>query len=236
MPESRSRPGSLAEQFPPSLVKALAVSLSTEAIAESAVPSYTHWNPAIRWLMFRRLEVIREMASTVLHERVERGNLAALDFGCGIGVMIPALASSVATLFVCDEQLAPARATAERFAADNVVFVPPEEIRSRIAAASLDVVVAADVLEHVDDLTTVVDALGRTLRPGGALIVSGPTENLAYRMGRWVVGFSGDYHMRSVFDIEAELQRARFARERLRRLPLRAAPTLFRITLWRKGD
>lgn len=225
---------SLARWFPASLVRELSGSLSAYATAESAVPSYTHWNPAIRWLMFRRLELIREMALKELAARVGRGPLAAIDFGCGIGMMIPALASSVRTFYVCDEQLAPARATAARFAATNVVFVPPEQIGSQIASASVDVVIAADVLEHVDDLSSTIEALRRALRPGGVLIVSGPTESWAYRCGRRIVGFSGDYHVRSIFEVETEIQDAGFTRECLRKLPWAVAPTLFRITLWRR--
>ncbi len=228
--------GSMAEWFPASLVRELSRSLSAEATAESAVPSYTHWNPAIRWLMFRRLELIRQMAWAALAGDAARGTLAALDFGCGIGMMVPVLADRVNKLYLCDEQLAPARATARWFAATNVVCLLPEELESRIATSSLDVVVAADVLEHVDDLTTVVETLLGKIRPGGALIVSGPSENWAYRCGRRIAGFSGEYHVRSVFDVETEIQSARFTREQLRKLPTPVAPALFRITLWRRVE
>jgi 2-polyprenyl-3-methyl-5-hydroxy-6-metoxy-1,4-benzoquinol methylase len=226
--------GSMAEWFPAPLVRKLAESLSSEANDESAVPSYTHWNPAIRWLMFRRLEVIRQMSLTALARQRARAGVAALDFGCGIGMLIPALAPSVQVLYVCDEQLAPARATAQWFAAENVVCLLPDELTSRIDDSNLDVVVAADVLEHVDNLAAVVEVLWCKLRAGGVLIVSGPTENRAYRLGRRIAGFSGDYHVRSVFDVEDEIRKARFARESLRQLPF--YPGLFRITLWRRTN
>ena len=162
-----------------------------------------------------------------------RSGVLALDFGCGVRMMIPALSPSVQTLYVCDEQLAPARATAEAFAAENVSFLLPDEIESRIGDSGLDVVVAADVLEHVDDLPAVVDLLRRKLRTGGALIVSGPTESPAYRLGRWIAGFSGDYHVRNVFDVEAEIINAAFIKKSLRQLPL--CPRLFRVTLWQRA-
>ena len=224
----------LAATFPAPLVRKLAAALSTEANDESAVPSYTHWNPAIRWLMFHRLEVIRAMALSALARESARAESAALDFGCGVGMMIPALAPSLKTLYVCDEQLAPARATAECFRASNVVFLGPDELVSRVGDSSLDVVIAADVLEHVDGLPTVLERLWRKLRAGGVLIVSGPTENRAYRLGRWIAGFSGDYHVRSVFDVEDEVRNAGFSRESLRQLPM--FPRLFRITLWRRPE
>ena len=223
----------LAALFPRDTVRRLSTSLSIEARDESAVPSYTHWNPAIRWLMFRRLELIRRMALAALGREPGRAGAAALDFGCGVGMLIPALSPRVETLYVCDEELEPARATTQLFAARNVVCVAPDELAGRIPDASLDLVVAADVLEHVHDLPGQVALLGRKLRPAGAWIVSGPTENRAYRLGRWIAGFSGDYHVRSVFDVEADMARAGLVCEELRQIPL--VPRLFRITRWRRG-
>jgi 2-polyprenyl-3-methyl-5-hydroxy-6-metoxy-1,4-benzoquinol methylase len=223
---------SVARCFPAGLIIELAGALDTDAKAESAVPSYTHWNPAIRWLMFRRLEVIREMVLSSLSRHAGRNDTAALDFGCGIGMLIPSLAPGLKTLYACDEQLSPAQATARRFGASNVVYVHPDELASQIEDSSLDAVIAADVLEHVDDLETVVQVFRRKLRDKGLLIVSGPTESSAYRCGRWIAGFSGAYHVRSAFDVEDSIGKARFSLQGLRRLPFVVPPVLFRITAW----
>jgi 2-polyprenyl-6-hydroxyphenyl methylase/3-demethylubiquinone-9 3-methyltransferase len=225
---------SISAWFPPDVVRGLAASLSQEARDESAIPSYTHWNPAIRWLMFRRLERIRRMAQDALDAfGPGPAGRALLDFGCGVGMLIPALAPRVETLYVCDEEIAPARATAHRFAAPNAICLLPRELAAGVADASLDVVIAADVLEHVADLPGLLAQLGRKLRSGGVLLVSGPTESLAYRLGRRVAGFSGHYHVRSVFDVERDLAVAGFAREALRVVPI--VPPLFRITRWRRA-
>lgn len=221
----------MAELFPARLVRKLSTSLSTEANDESAVPSYTHWNPAIRRLMFRRLEVIRLMTLRALDQSRPGGGGEALDFGCGVGMLIPALAPRLDTFFVCDEQLAPARATAEHFEARNVVAVSPDNLATRVGDSTLDVAIAADVLEHVEGLPTVIDVISRKLRANGVLIVSGPTENRVYRIGRWIAGFSGEYHVRNVFDVEAEIRKGRFTLESVRSLP--TFPSLFRITQWR---
>jgi 2-polyprenyl-3-methyl-5-hydroxy-6-metoxy-1,4-benzoquinol methylase len=222
---------SIAALFPSELVHRLSSSLDPHARDESAIPSYTHWNPAIRWLMYRRLELMRRMALDALAP--SGGGATLLDYGCGVGMLIPVLGPRVETLYACDEQLAPARATTAHFAARNVVCVAPEELDGRIPDASLDAVTAADVLEHVSELSELVALLARKLRPGGALIVSGPTESLAYRFGRLLAGFSGDYHVRSVFDVERDVAGGGFARHALTQIPL--LPRLFRITLWRRA-
>jgi hypothetical protein len=52
------------------------------------------------------------------------------------------------------------------------------------------------------------------LKPGGQLVVSGPTENILYQIGRKLAGpeYSGDYHERGIGEIKREL--ARLARVR----------------------
>jgi SAM-dependent methyltransferase len=224
---------SVASQFPSGLVSRLGAPLTPDARDESAVPSYSHWNPAIRWLMFRRLDIIAEMTLGVLRDGRPGGNPAVLDFGCGLGMLMPVLAPGLETFYACDEQLGPARLTAEHFGLQNVVWVEPGDLARAVPDSGLDVVVAADVLEHVENLGATVDLLGQKLRPGGALIVSGPTENAAYRCGRWIAGFSGTYHVRSIFDVEDTIRRAGFVTERTRRLPFLVPPFLFRVTLWR---
>jgi hypothetical protein len=47
----------------------------------------------------------------------------------------------------------------------------------------------------------------RLLRPDGKLLVCGPTENWIYKLGRRIVGFSGEYHHRSIADIERAMER-----------------------------
>jgi SAM-dependent methyltransferase len=78
-----------------------------------------------------------------------------------------------------------------------------------IPDGSLDLALALDVLEHVPDLDHTVGELLRVVRPGGELIVTGPTENLFYKIGRRVAGpaYSGDYHVRDVMSIEAAMRR-----------------------------
>ena len=143
------------------------------------------------------------------------------------------MAPAVETFYVCDEKLASAKLTASHFGISNVVWVEPGHFAKQIGDSSLDVVIAADVLEHVEKLSDTAWLFRRKLRRDGALIISGPTENLAYRLGRWVAGFSGEYHLRSVFHVEDAIRRAGFVLEQFRTLPSPLLPALFRVTLWR---
>ena len=74
---------------------------------------------------------------------------------------------------------------------------------------SFDAIIALDVLEHVDDLTDILQQFRRLLKPGGIVVISGPTENGLYKLGRRIAGkrFTGDYHVSNIGRIEQECRR-----------------------------
>jgi 2-polyprenyl-3-methyl-5-hydroxy-6-metoxy-1,4-benzoquinol methylase len=80
---------------------------------------------------------------------------------------------------------------------------------SQLTPESFDLINALDVLEHVDDLSRTLSELVQLLKPGGKLVVSGPTENILYQIGRKLAGpeYSGDYHERGIAEIKRELER-----------------------------
>ena len=50
---------------------------------------------------------------------------------------------------------------------------------------------ALDSLEHNEEIGPILSAIARSLRPDGVFILSGPTENVLYRLGRRLAGFDG---------------------------------------------
>jgi len=71
--------------------------------------------------------------------------------------------------------------------------------------ASVDVILALDVLEHFESLDTILNQIHGMLKPGGQLLVTGPTENWAYQIGRRMVGFTGEYHHQTIYDVLKEV-------------------------------
>ncbi|MCA9255762.1 MAG: class I SAM-dependent methyltransferase [Phycisphaerales bacterium] len=177
----------------------------TDELAEAAFPAYTNPNPLANFLFWRRVRIAMR--------RIERmGRLdAALDFGCGGGVMLPFLGSVAQRVVAVDEELGPFEAMRRRMAFPSNIEPFDARVRdlSELPAASFDVVTALDVLEHVDDLDGALGALCRVLRPDGLLLVSGPTENFFYKLGRRISGeaYAGDYHVRNIYEIRAAMDR-----------------------------
>ncbi len=170
---------------------------------EAAFPAYSHPNPFINWLFWQRLRKTMET--------IERGApyQRVLDFGCGSGVLLPFLGKIASNVIALDIDLLPF----ERMKAqiDFPANIEVHDTRSfpldQLPVASFDIITALDVLEHVDNLSATLKNLLRLLKPGGRLIVSGPTENIFYKIGRRVAGreYTGDYHERGVTEIKHQL-------------------------------
>jgi predicted SAM-dependent methyltransferase len=128
-----------------------------------------------------------------------------------------------------DIELGPARSLAQRLAVP-IELVQAQEFDSwsRLHPGSVDVIYALDCLEHVEaaELVQLAVSFATVLRSGGRLVVSGPTETFAYRLGRLVAGFKNEYHHRNIRTIDAELRRT-WRRETLTRLPPLPMPTGF---------
>lgn len=172
---------------------------------EAGFPAYSHPNPVINWLFWQRLR----SAMNYIKKYAPYENV--LDFGCGSGVMLPFLAERSKRVVAIDIDLFPLEKVKEHIplAANVQAFNAKQTPISQFAPKSFDLINALDVLEHVDDLPQTLSQLLNLLKPNGQLVVSGPTENFLYRIGRRLVGpeYSGAYHERGIAEIKRELQR-----------------------------
>jgi SAM-dependent methyltransferase len=199
------------------LLERISQDLSSEDRAEMAIPSYLHPNPALRWMAWRRLEVVVDSLERISARRAP-GSLA-VDFGCGSGVLFKDTLARFERVVGVDLVLGAATKLVAQLALDGVDLCSPTEAATRIAPGSVDVIVAAEVLEHVDDLPPTLRDFKSWLKPQGRLVVSLPTENSLYRFGRKLAGFSGHYHHANAETIDQDLRAFGFKRERREQIP-----------------
>ncbi len=173
---------------------------------EAGFPAYSHPNKVINWLFWQRLHTaINHIESTAPYENI-------LDFGCGSGVMLPFLSGLGTRVVAIDVDLLPLEIVKQHIplAANVRVLDAKQSPIANLPQASFDLINALDVLEHVDDLPRTISQLLNLLKPNGQLVVSGPTENILYQIGRRLAGseYSGAYHERGIAEIKRELRRS----------------------------
>lgn len=97
---------------------------------------------------------------------------SVLDLGCGGGFMSEALARRGAHVIGVDPS-APAIAIAKKHAEASGLAIDYRVGAGeglQVAGSSVDIVVCVDVLEHVENLDSVIDEVRRVLKPGGLFL------------------------------------------------------------------
>lgn len=208
----------------------MAARLSEADRDEMAIPSYLHPNPALRWMAWRRVEVVARL----LRETCPEGG-CVLDYGCGTGVLFEAAFERAGSVVGVDLVLDAARHWKEKRNLASVSLMTPAEAMAAVPDTSVDVVVAAEVLEHIDDPAEVLAFFLRVLRPGGVLLVSLPTEGRLYRLGRRLAGFSGHYHDHNAAVVAARIEAAGFELRTAGHIPLPPPAAIYFVATYRPG-
>lgn len=213
---------------PRDLLIRMAESLDADDRDEMAIPSYLHGNPLLRWMAWLRVRVLADnLTRLATADGRSREDCTILDYGCGSGVLLPTAAALAKTVYAVDIVPGPARMIVEDAGLTGVEVMTPDALAGRVADRSVDIVVAGEVFEHIDDLPACLDGLRRKLKADGRLLVTLPTENWAYRTGRRLAGFHGHYHLTNADDIHRIIASAGFRPMKLRKLPLPLLPSIY---------
>ena len=185
---------------------------------ESCVPSYCHRNWLAAYVSWNRLFHAAALASDYVPDAKR-----ILDFGSSVGELGHLVSDDGRGYDFIEE---------EEHSASYLLCRLPHAKQVTLEDApdgGYDLIFAIDSLEHNTNFVELLEILGSKLAPGGHLILSGPTENALYRMGRRIAGFDGHYHETTIHAIEAAAARTLTLRKLRSVMPL--AP-LFRISLW----
>lgn len=200
-----------------------------------AIPSYLHKNPLLRWMAWRRLEVIADLIRSGAN--ASGGALGrVMDFGCGTGVLLDELSRNTDEVYGVDLVLEPARLLVDEWQLEHVRLLDPDTAREKIAPGSLDAIVAAEVLEHIDPLGATLEFFRSTLARDGTLYVSVPTENALYRMGRRIAGFDDHYHESDAAAIHGQILRAGFRTAEMKKIPAPGPLAIYWVAAYRLAN
>jgi len=139
------------------------------------------WDPQCR--DFGSLRSVSEFRLALLRGWLQgdwRGRVV-VDLGCGGGLLGVPLAAAGARVLGIDIARRALQAGSQR-RESSFLPVAAELAALPIAPQCADLVLLADVLEHIDDWAAVVTAAGRLLRPGGHLFVNTIHRTLRSRL------------------------------------------------------
>lgn len=170
---------------------------------EAAFPAYAHKNILIDHLFWKRVQVAFN------YSQKNSGTKKALDFGCGSGVLSYLLAKNGYNVTGVDIEFRPLELIREKVNfPSNIEFIKGDILALNLPQKSYDVIFALDVLEHIENLQDYIDCFKGLLAEDGVIIISGPTENILYKIGRKIAGqrFTGDYHVTNISKIKNEFK------------------------------
>lgn len=167
---------------------------------EQALPSYTNPNPLMRYLFWERIRIVINYISSF------HNISTCLDFGCGLGTMVPYLIHNTQSLIVLDLDTSLLQEIGEKEGWQEIIYVNRLDQLNKFKG-KIDLILALDVLEHVDNLPDVLDLFSQLLSDEGNLVITGPTENFIYKLGRKLANYSGDYHIRNIYDVKTESEK-----------------------------
>lgn len=145
------------------------------------VPHYYSKNILVRVFFWKRLYLAIQLAQRKLNLD---DNLKVIDLGCGQGIFLGLLEKEFKNIKTFGVDIEPCVLEAKKFLKAKIKIA---DIRnSGFPKHFFDIVFCLDVLEHFKNLEEPIREIKRILKPNGLLVVSLPTENLFYKLGRFV--------------------------------------------------
>jgi SAM-dependent methyltransferase len=145
------------------------------------------------------------LLTRILDELPLPSHAAALELGCGTGTFLPVLRERFSEVVGVDGYASSLHAAYSR--APGSVLVQADGTRVPFAPGQFDLIVALDVLEHVDPERFFAE-VSRLIRPGGFLLLSVPAFPLLWSGADVRAGHRCRYRKRQ---LAAELRQAGWA-------------------------
>ena len=121
----------------------------------------------ISWFFWRRIYYVTKY----LHQIGDIGK--ALDFGCGLGILLPQLKKYSRDVSGVDIFIKPAQDLQRKMHFEDVTLYNSLDECKQQTNDKFETIISLDVLEHMDDLEAQIIELLELLHDNGRIIISG---------------------------------------------------------------
>lgn len=196
-------------------------------------PEYENKNYYIKRLFWNRVKTALKFSDIG-----KRSKNTILDIGCGRAMLFRLINKQTSKTNMVgidiNEDIKKLKIKNARF----IVVKPNEPFPFK--KEYFDEIFALDCLEHIDKLEFELNQIKKVLKNNGFLIISGPTENIMYKLGRFMmkrkwneVYEDGESHCWNIFQIKEKILKNGFRLEKSKILPFRLL-SLFVIYKFKK--
>lgn len=155
-----------------------ATNVDAQELAKFSELAHRWWDPTSE---FRPLHEINPLRLAWIDELARLAGKSVLDVGCGGGILAEAMAAGAASVLGIDLATKPLGVARLHALEQHVPNVEYREVAVEALAAerpsAFDVVTCMEMLEHVPDPASVVEAVARLVRPGGWVFFSTISRN-----------------------------------------------------------
>jgi 2-polyprenyl-3-methyl-5-hydroxy-6-metoxy-1,4-benzoquinol methylase len=186
--------------------------------------------------LFRVFFWMRLWMLTLAIRRFSKTRGVCLDFGGGSGIFTASLSSGFDRVHLIDLNTEQANQVKRKLGLKNISIVTANVSQYDYGEEKFDAIVAADVLEHFEDLKCPIEKIYKWIGKAGYLYTSLPTENVYYNFLRKVFNKQKpEDHYHSAAEVEDFLKSEGFKKVCGYYHPL-FIPIfpLFRISVWQK--
>lgn len=184
---------------------------------DEIVPEYNSSVPIVRH--FFRDRITYAIAFAPLDDKKK-----ILDLGCGSGLLLQEIRRihKKCTLVGVDFN-----SNLTDISVDNCALREEDARHLSFKANAFDIVFSLDCLEHIEDVYPALRELRRVLKPNGIFIITGPSENFFYKLGRFLLkgtfsekeGPGTGVHYHTIYTLDRALIRVGFVKEKEINLP-----------------
>ena len=142
------------------------------------------------------LNLEKKLLNFFLKKKLKKKNIEILDFGCGVGINFKML-SEFGTVYYYDQNKDIVNQNKKRFNSNNFKHIN----KLKKSTKKFDLIVALDVIEHIEDDKKIIKILSNKLKKNGKILITVPAYNFLFSSKDIDLEHKRRYNMKSIVSI-----------------------------------